>query len=98
MGLFDSRWLEQRDLGKLSAKPELGPSFKALTLAQKPNPLLSRGRISFLFVCNLLLFVKKKPTNPNQIWLMNLISLLLMLVHLPLIPCNVRLSVNQDLS
>merc|ERR1712228_874173 len=39
---------------------DLGPSFKALTLvAQKPNPLLSRGRISFLFVCNLLLFVKK---------------------------------------
>merc|ERR1712172_304425 len=98
MGLFDSRWLEQRDLGKLSAKPDLGPSFKALTLvAQKPNPLLSRGRISFLFVCNLLLFVKK-TTNPNQIWLMNLISLLLMLVHLPLILCNVRLSVNQDLS
>merc|ERR1712161_45615 len=71
--------------------------FQGPDTCPKPNPLLSRGRISFLFVCNLLLFVKK-ATNPNQIWLMNLISLLLMLVHLSLILCNVRLSVKVDLS
>ena len=55
---------------------------------------------AFLFCLFVIYFCswKKKPTNPNQIWLMNLISLLLMLVHLSLILCNVRLSVNQDLS
>jgi len=69
-GPFDSRWLEQRDLGKLSAKPEfgpsrfLGPSFKALTLAQKPKSI-AEPWTHFFFVCNLLLFVKKNQ--PTQI-------------------------------
>jgi len=48
--------LEQRDLGKFSAKPEfgpsriLGPSFKALTLAQKPKSI-AEPWTHFFFVC-----------------------------------------------